>query len=137
MPGPVPPLLCGSGFGDRGAVKKKRVVRRWTEWRQGRAGSDAESWDRTLPREITKGAPEVEDSKGIRKLEIMAVVNPSASQILQHVVNREPAQRLIGRHMLPRSAPKVVAQAPSKSIPSAVRAHAGVQNLDSLGISTK
>ncbi|KAJ7086263.1 hypothetical protein C8R44DRAFT_862121 [Mycena epipterygia] len=82
---------------------------------------------------VRKGSTQLKIQEELR----MAVVNPSASQILQHVVNREPAQRLIGRQMLPRSAPKVVAQAPSKSIPSAVRAHAGVQNLDSLGISTK
>ncbi|KAJ7863580.1 hypothetical protein B0H13DRAFT_1899572 [Mycena leptocephala] len=54
-----------------------------------------------------------------------------------HATNQESAQRLIGRHMLPRSAPKVVAQATSKSIPSAVRARAGIQNFDSLGIATE
>ncbi|KAJ7136952.1 hypothetical protein C8R44DRAFT_728882 [Mycena epipterygia] len=37
-------------------LKKKREVLTWTEWRQGRAGSGAEPWDRHLPREITKEA---------------------------------------------------------------------------------
>jgi hypothetical protein len=70
----------------------------------------------------------------VRKL---AIVNPSTSQILQHATNQEFAQGLIGRHMLPRSAPKGVAQATSKLIPSAVRARAGIQNFDSLGIATE
>ncbi|KAJ7125999.1 hypothetical protein C8R44DRAFT_733922 [Mycena epipterygia] len=35
---------------------KERVIRGWTEWRQGRAGSGAEPWDRRHPPEITKEA---------------------------------------------------------------------------------